>query len=109
MKKLYVFSPWERAQAGMLKELLAKEGIECILKNDQLSAGMGEIPFTECYPELWLIDEEVYPRAKLFLDDWLKNELADAEPWLCTGCGEVLAAQFDACWSCDRERDTPPG
>ena len=93
----------------MLKEILAKEGIDCILKNDQLSVGMGEIPFTECYPELWLIDDEVYPRARLFLDNWLKNESADAKSWVCAGCGEELGPQFGACWSCGRERDSVPG
>ena len=109
MKKLYIFSPWERAQAGMLKEILAKEGIDCVLKNDQLGTAMGEIPFTECYPELWLLDAEVYPRARLFLDNWLKNESAGAGPWVCSGCGEELEAQFGACWSCGRERDSAPG
>ena len=105
MKRLYIFSPWERTQAGLLKEILAGEGIDCVLKNEQLSVGLGEIPFTECYPELWLIDEEVFPRAKLFLENWLKNEPAGAGPWVCSGCGEELEAQFGSCWSCGRERD----
>ena len=89
----------------MLKEILSKEGIDCVLKNDQLSVGMGEIPFTECYPELWLIDDEVYPRARLFLESWLKSDSSATGPWVCSGCGEELEAQFGACWSCGRERD----
>lgn len=88
----------------MFKEILAKEGIECILKNEQLGVALGEIPFVECYPELWLIDEEVYPRARIFLDNWLKNEVAGLEAWVCPDCGEELEAQFGSCWSCGHER-----
>jgi hypothetical protein len=109
MKKLQTFTPWERAQAGMLKELLAGEGIDCILKNEQLMTGMGEIPFTECYPELWLVDDEVYPRARLFVDNWLKNDFSEQSAWVCTGCGEELEPQFGACWSCGREREPDQG
>ena len=93
----------------MLKDILAKEGIDCILKNDQLSVGLGEIPFTECYPELWLTDDDVYPRARLFVVNWLKNEAVSSEPWVCPKCGEKLEAQFGACWSCGQERDQEQG
>lgn len=104
MKKLFTFSPWERPQAGLLKELLEKEGIACLIRNEQLFAAMGEIPFTECYPELWVVDDEVYPRAKMLLEGWLKSEKAPA-PWVCPGCGEILEGQFGACWKCGREKD----
>ena len=109
MKILHIFSPWERSQAGMLKEILEREGIDCILKNELLIAGMGEIPFTEYYPELWLIDDEVFPRARLFLDDWLKNDSASQSAWTCPCCGEELEAQFGACWSCGKEREPDRG
>lgn len=74
MKKLHVFSPWQRPQAFLFRELLEKEGIACQLRNAQLASALGEIPFTECYPELWVLDDEVYPRARLLLDGWLKTD-----------------------------------
>lgn len=104
MKKIYTFSIWERPQAWMLKEILAKEGIDCVLRNEQLAAAMGEIPFVECYPELWVIDDEVYPRARLLVEGWLKTSTEAGEPWTCPGCGERLEGHFGACWACGRER-----
>jgi hypothetical protein len=104
MKKLHTFSLSERALSGLFKELLEKEGINCLVRNEQLFAALGEIPFLECAPELWVVDDEVWPRARHLLEGWLKSE-EGAPPWSCPACGEALEGQFGACWSCGRERD----
>jgi hypothetical protein len=106
MKKLSTFQVWEGPQANMYKELLAKEGIACLVKNDRLTAAIGEIPFVECFPELWVIDDDVYPRARLLLNNWMALEAdSDAAPWTCSYCGEESFPQFAACWNCSRSRD----
>ncbi len=103
MKKLHTFHYHDRLLAGMFRDLLAQEGVECLLRNDQLATALGEIPFTECYPELWVVDEETYPRAKLLLTALLKKQdTAAAKPWICSGCGESCEAHFSVCWSCGR-------
>lgn len=102
MKKLHTFHLWERPQAGLFKDLLEKEGIVCLLRNEQLSAALGEIPFGECYPELWVVDTDVYPRARLLLDGWLKGADPAVADWICSGCGETLAGNFSACWACGK-------
>lgn len=106
MKKLYTFSLTDRAQAGLFKELLEQEGLACVLRNEHLFAALGDIPFIECFPQLWVVDDETWPRAKLLLDGWLKNDAADRPSWVCTGCGERLEGQFGACWQCGTMRVT---
>jgi hypothetical protein len=105
MKKLHIFNYSDRPQAGLLKEILDHEGIECVLRNDQLSSAIGEIPFVECYPELWVIDDEAFPRAQVFLKSWLESDLGTSDPWVCPGCGEHIEGQFGACWSCGKLRE----
>lgn len=105
MKKLHTFSYHECLQAGLIREVLASEGINCLLRNDQLSSAIGEIPFVECGPELWVIDDEAYPRARLFLDAWLKDDLRERAAWTCRACGERCEGQFNACWACGESRD----
>ncbi len=105
MKKLHTFGLYDRPQAAILKEILCKEGIDCLLRNEHLFAAMGEIPMTECFPELWVVDEEAFPRAKLLLNGWLKEDKGTTEPWRCPDCGERLEGQFGACWSCGRSRE----
>lgn len=107
MKKLHTFSWFERPLALLLKERLENEEISCIVRNDQLSAVIGEIPFLECFPELWVIDDEMWPRARRLLDLWLKAE-DPAEEWSCKACGEQSDGQFDRCWSCGIERPDKP-
>lgn len=104
MKKLHTFTMAEQAQAGLLKELLEKEGIVCLIKNEQLFAALGEIPFLECAPQLWVVDDDVWPRARVLLEAWLKED-NDSESWTCENCGEQLEGQFGACWKCGKSRD----
>ena len=90
----------------MFKEILAQEGIDCLVKNDRLSSAIGELPFTECFPELWVIDDETFPRARLLLDGWLAQDSdPDADPWTCPSCGEFSAQHFSVCWNCSQQRD----
>jgi predicted RNA-binding Zn-ribbon protein involved in translation (DUF1610 family) len=103
MKKLHTFTFADRAEAGLLKELLEREGVACLIRNEQLFAALGEIPFLECSPELWVVDDEVWPRAKSLLDNWFKRENKVA--WSCPDCGEELEGQFGACWKCGKERE----
>jgi hypothetical protein len=104
MKKLHVFSHRERPFAILLRERLAAEGIVCLVRNDELSTALGEIPFVECYPELWVVDDEVYPRARLLLEQWLAEVTLVQENWRCAECGEILEGQFESCWKCGKER-----
>ena len=104
MKKLHVFTHRERPFALLLKERLATEEIVCMVRNDELSTALGEIPFVECYPELWVVDDEVFPRARLLLDQWLNEMSTEQRAWRCAGCGEVLEGQFESCWKCGREK-----
>ena len=95
--------------AGALTSVIQgalQAGDPSITFTPKLFAALGEIPFAECFPELWVIDEETYPRARLLLDGWLHQGagVGDA-PWTCSNCGETVAAHFGVCWNCFQSRD----
>ena len=102
MKKLCAFGPWQRSEAWLLRDRLQQEGIAVLLRNEELFSAMGEIPFVEIRPELWILDDEVLPRARHLLEAWQSEE--SGTDWLCPGCGEQIEGQFDACWKCGRSR-----
>jgi hypothetical protein len=103
VKRLLTFTHRERPFANLLKERLAAEGIVCLVRNDELSTALGEIPFVECYPELWVVDAEVWPRARLLLDKWLDESAETGSQWICRHCGERIEGQFQSCWKCGGE------
>lgn len=104
MKKLRTFSYGDRSLAGLLRDILVQEGIECVLRNEQLASATGEIPFVECFPELWILDDEVFQRARIILDAWLTSPLNEPV-WCCPHCHEISDGHFGACWSCGTLRD----
>ena len=80
---------------------LRAEGIACELRNTTLSGAMGEIPFLECAPQLWIRDEADEARALALLEHLRRPVTGPA--WRCA-CGEELEAQFASCWSCGAAR-----
>jgi rubrerythrin len=77
---------------------LRAAGIECEVRNTVLSGALGEIPFLECAPQIWIryaLDEA---RARELIEQ-LRTPVS-GEPWTCRQCGEVLEPQFAQCWNC---------
>ena len=82
-----------------LRNVLESEGIACIVLNDRLSGVIGEIPFVECWPELWVCEPGQAMRAKGLIDEALRARPSGAA-WTCPRCGERCEAQFSECWNC---------
>lgn len=86
-----------------LKNLLEAEGMRCHIRNELLSRLAGEIPFTECVPQLWLLDERDLGRAQAIVNDFGRDAAA-SPAWRCANCRETLEGQFSACWHCGTAR-----
>lgn len=82
-----------------LRNALAAAGIEAVIRNDRLMGVLGEVPFVDCWPELWLVDERDALRAKGLIDNELRP-LETRDPWVCPKCGEKIEGQFSECWRC---------
>ncbi len=100
MKK--VFSSDNQLTAGQILGLIESENIPCIIKNQNLSSAMGEIPPIECWQEVWILDDDFYDRAMDLIRMWQSTTPGNYEPWDCV-CGEHLEGQFTSCWSCGRD------
>ena len=102
MKKLY--SAKDPLMIGHLKNVLATFGIRCIARKSDLISAAGELPPVECWPELWVVEDEKFGRAKAILKKTLAPLQSVKKPWHCAACGETVEGQFSECWSCGRER-----
>jgi hypothetical protein len=81
------------------RNLLEAEGIPCEIRNQHLGGIMGEMPFTETWPQLWVVNDLDYDRAEQLISADSIEE-SPSEPWQCRQCGEENEGQFAACWSC---------
>lgn len=98
-----LYSSLKLLEVHHLKNLLEAEGIRCQIRNELLSRLAGEIPFTECAPELWLLDDRDLERARRIVSDFGRAPVPKS-PWQCPACGEALEGQFSACWHCGAPR-----
>ncbi len=82
-----------------LRNLLEQAGIACYVRNERLGGALGEIPFVECWPELWVLRNGDALTARGLLDT--AREVIEPGPeWTCRECEERVEGQFDACWRC---------
>ena len=81
------------------KNVLESEGIATVIKNAILGGIAGEMPLDQVWPELWVVNDLDYERAKQLIDETITVE-SPTEPWTCRKCGEQNEGQFAACWNC---------
>ena len=98
MKKLY--SAQDPLMIGHLKNVLESQGIECVIKNTYLAGAVGELPPIECWPELWVVEDERCNEAEAVLKETLSPVVGLEKPWKCKKCGEMIEGQFSECWNC---------
>lgn len=81
------------------KNLLLSEGIDAFIRNEHLGSIVGDMPFPDVWPELWVKNDLDFDRAKQLIDKGIVNE-SPMEPWACHQCGTLNEGQFAACWQC---------
>ena len=90
---------------GVMKSALENLGIQCKLKNENLSDALGELPFIETWPELWITDDSREKEAISMVENLIKNPaVPNAESWVCISCGETIEGQFSDCWNCGQAK-----
>jgi hypothetical protein len=88
----------------LLKSTLEETGIESTIRNESLSVALGDIPFTECLPALWILNDEDYQKAEEILLNWRRSQKETHTSWVCPSCKETIEGQFTSCWKCGTEQ-----
>lgn len=109
MRKIYEHADF--TMVGYYQTVLEEAGILTLVKNVGASIGTGEIPFTEVYPELWVMEDAEYDRAESLLRALREEgppESAAQLEWTCPNCGEKVEGNFGECWNCGTDRPESP-
>jgi len=99
-----IYSAKDPLMIGHLKNVLATFGIKCVARKLDLISAAGELPPIECWPELWVIEDDKANRAKSILKKTLAPLASVKKSWTCAGCGEKIEGQFSECWNCGCDR-----
>ena len=86
-----------------VRNLLESAGIPCELGNMTLGGGAGELPPSECEPEV-RVGAEDRARAEALIGEAFDDSREPAQVWCCPRCGECLEGVFDTCWHCGTRR-----
>ena len=80
-------------------DLLGHANIEARLFNANAQSGIGEIPFTHAYPEIWVVHDNDLKRGQEIIRN---HERAPVETGVvfCRACGEENPRNFQLCWQC---------
>lgn len=100
MRKLHSVNVSEGPQLGMLKELFEQASIPCTVRGEHMISVAGGVPFTDVHPELWILDDRDFERARKMLAEWLSERGSGSSSWRCPDCHEVIEPQFSHCWKC---------
>jgi hypothetical protein len=99
-----VFEDFDLATVGRYQSLLEAEGIRTYLKNQYTSSVLGEIPFLEGIPQLWILEERDLAQANSLIRKLAQAGEVTGPDWACPNCQAEVDAVFDRCWNCEQAR-----
>jgi hypothetical protein len=98
-----VFEDFNFSRVGQMQSLLESQGIRTFIRNEYGSSVVGELPFVEVVPQLFVLEQKDLARAKELLRLDLPVE-SPGEGWICAECGIDIDGNFSRCWKCGTDR-----
>jgi len=96
MKRVHIAPTLLDAQ--LAADALSSLGITTHILNANAAGALGELPFMQAQPEVWIDDDRQERHAREALADFLSP--APGEEKTCPHCGEHNPGNFLSCWQC---------
>ncbi len=94
-----VYTAADLPDAHIVLGLLHQQGIAAQVLGEHARGGVGELPFAETYPEVWVERDEDFDRALAVVRGYEAAQ-PDTGEVRCAVCGESSPAHFGVCWNC---------
>ncbi|MFT5690875.1 MAG: hypothetical protein ACI92E_000198 [Oceanicoccus sp.] len=96
-----IYTNENRILVSNARNILANAQLDCVIKNEFSSSGVGELPAFDTWLELWIVNDNDFETATKLLDSSFAQ---DSSPeWTCASCHEKNSASFEICWNCQAE------
>ena len=101
---IMVFENFDFSRVGQMQSLLESHGIKTFIRNEYGSSVVGELPFVEVVPQLFVLEEKDVAMARELLQLDVSMEIP-GDSWVCRECGVDVEGNFSRCWKCGVGRD----
>lgn len=98
MRKVYSCS--SLIELSPFKFSLEAEGIKYLIKNEFSQGAVGELPPTESWPQIWVINDQDFDKAEQLCIEVESKQQESTSEWFCRNCDEINASSFEYCWQC---------
>ena len=99
---LKIYSAPTLPDAHLVLGLLTQAGIDARVFNENAQSVMGEIPFHQAWPQVWIMDEADAKQARELINQ-IERPQSPSSAVFCPHCHEENPANFRTCWNCGRE------
>lgn len=86
-------------EAYLLVHMLEQRRIPARVLNENLQGAVGEIPFVQAWPEIWLEDERDRALGEAVVREF-ENRPRPSGERTCPHCAETNPSNFETCWQC---------
>ena len=95
-----VFTAMDPLLVEHVRSVLENAGIQCHVPHRDLRTLAGAIPFSECWPEVQVVDDSQAAAAERLVEQLTAPHPSVQGLWRCETCGETLSSRFTSCWKC---------
>ena len=97
-----LYSAANLPDAHIVLRLLTDAGIDARIFNENAQSAMGELPFTHAYPQIWLLNDVDFVRARKIIGLFERTPV-DSGSIFCGACNEQNPGNFHICWKCSEQ------
>jgi len=98
-----VFEDFNFSRVGQIQSLLESQGIRTFLRNEYGSSVVGELPFVEVVPQLYVLEQKDAARARELIR-MEEAAVSTGSDWICPECGAEVEGTFSCCWNCGTDK-----
>ncbi len=110
MKEGYtkIYSTLNTAEAHIIQFLFQNNGIEAIIKNEDMTPLFGMVAAKDAETQVW-VPSKMEKEASALLKEASAIDISNVTLAKCKRCGEMVCDRFDYCWNCmsDMKTDEP--
>jgi|SRR3990172_2999185 len=100
-----IYSTLNTAEAHIIQFLLQNNGIEAVIKNEDMTPLFGMVSAKDAEAQVW-VPTGKQDEASALIKESSSIDISNVTLVKCKRCGEMVCDRFDYCWNCMSDMKT---